>query len=442
MNRLSTPSHEAEATPSTKHLPASQHIEEDHSWHQQEERRSLELSQFISHLQSQLRLIHRSLGDRYRPDLEGRIERLSMERDEAIISWGRSLLGLCEGGAQLQLVSSTGEEYLLLSETNLFANTTEELDQLLADEAKTVGESTTRTFGELDPSISSIGMATETPVQSQPNDHVGEKLDLDLISEADGEELEDDPGIADAPQLSLTQFSLSDLRERMLKPKSWHDDNEEEDDEENHHELATSIVMRLGGPKDLNGSQFKEHLIELEAEVECCQRWSIFTQDLQHAIVTLITSRLRDIQDRIGDSTFDQERIAKMFRRLTRFSSDFRPGFVHGLSRDKIPEFDSWRADEVHAWRRIETLLDLTPSLPKLTPEREQKLNELKLILQRRLELDDFSNLLRNAVTECLNAGLPHESPYLVRLLEEHLSHLSGKRFKKLRLAVAARQSF
>jgi hypothetical protein len=122
-------------------------------------------------------------------------------------------------------------------------------------------------------------------------------------------------------------------------------------------------------------------------------------------VVTLITSRLRFIQDFIGDSPFDQDRIAKMFRRLTRFSSDFRPGFIHGLSREKVPEFDSWKNDELQAWKRLEEILDIEPVLPKLSPEHSEKLELLKDLLSKEEEIPDFSNVLRSAVTDCLNSG-------------------------------------
>jgi hypothetical protein len=251
----------------------------------------------------------------------------------------------------------------------------------------------------------------------------------------------DDPGVADAPQVSLAQFSLDDLRKQMLNPKGWNQDpvDAEEDHDGSGFQLAIEIVQRIGNPRPFGTQQLREHLIELEAEVDCCQRWSVFDQNVQHAVVTLITSRLRNIQDQIGENTFDQERIAKMFRRLTRFSSDFRPGFVHGLARDKIPEHESWKVDEVHAWRRLEQLLNIQPELPKLSPERTEKLDQLKDLLTREDDIPNFSNELRAAVTDCINSGFPQDSPHLSRLLEHHLSHLSGKRFKKLRLAASSR---
>ena len=240
-------------------------------------------------------------------------------------------------------------------------------------------------------------------------------------------------GEADAPKVSLTHFSLDDLRKNM-KPSWGHDGISDEPLESN--EYAVELLKRIGPPRDF--TQLKEHLIELEEEVECCQRWSNFTQGVQHGVVTLITSRLRGIQELLSENAFDQDRIAKMFRRLTRFSSDFRPGFVHGLSREKIPEHDNWRVDEVYAWRRLEKLLKLPPQLPPISPTASEKLERLKELLKREDEIDDFSNELRRAVTECLNGGLSPESPHLTRLLTDQLSHLSGKRFKKLRSAVSS----
>lgn len=455
MNRSIDETPEQGDQTSTHTATTSQHtndVEEQRSL--QEEQRARELSRFICQLQCQLRSVHSMLGDRYRPDLESKIERLTLERDEALISWGRALLGLCESGASLRLTSVSGTQESLIDHT-LLSSEYLPTSHTLPDESSGRSIGGERIFGEVDPSSSPqleherdyflLGMPPhlapyihEESVQTLPLEQSLINLEVRVNAEADvNDEEVDDPGIADAPRLSLNQFSLTELRERMLKPKGW--GSEEEADEALGEEFAIEIALRLGAPREWSSTKLKEHLIELEAEVECCQRWSGFQQELQHAIVTLVTSRLRDIQDRIGESTFDQERIAKMFRRLTRFSSDFRPGFVHGLSRDKVPEHESWRADEMNAWRRLEEILDLQPNLPKLTPERADKLQALELVLNTQLGSVEFSNALRAAVTECLNVGLPQESPHLVRLLEEHLSHLSGKRFKKLRLAVASR---
>jgi hypothetical protein len=404
---------------------------------QNELARCRELSMFITKLQEEISEIRAVLSKRYWPELEAQIQRLSMERDETLISWGQAILGLCSGEGYVEVHLADHSSLTLFNESSSLS------DQSLnhsyrsplhfhSSEENMIDDGEDRVLGQTTSIFSELQ-------SSQQREEVALQPESDLKEQ---NVLEDDldPGINDAPTLSLTQFSLKELREQILQPKGWieGESKDEQKAEVNSREQAIELIKRLGTPRELSAHQLKEQLIELESEVDCCQSWSEFEQEVQHAVVTLVTSRLRAIQDQIGESPFDQDRIAKMFRRLTRFSSDFRPGFIHGLSREKVPEFDSWRNDEIHAWKRLEKQLGLEQSLPKLSPERAEKIEHLKDILSREEEISDFSNVLRAAVTDCLNSGFSQESPHLVMVLESHLSHLSGKRFKKLRLAASA----
>ena len=444
---------------------------DESTWAAQEMSHLQTLSSLITKLHSELRMIRTSLGERYRPNLEGQSHRLVLERDETLIAWGQSILGLCSAGMKLELVTLQGDKIPLLDTLNIeevtpfsFLDYSGHQDSDLEGDAKVFGVSPQlMNASMITPHTAQPVSLTEfvTPEEPDLSDYDSSELEVTEtpITYSERAQIQhsassahtrptslptnevDDPGVADAPQVSLAQFSLDDLRNQMLNPKGWNQDpvDAEDDHDDSGFQLAIEVVQRIGNPRPFNNQQLREHLIELEAEVDCCQRWSVFDQNVQHAVVTLITSRLRNIQDQIGENTFDQERIAKMFRRLTRFSSDFRPGFVHGLARDKIPEHESWKVDEVHAWRRLEQLLNIQPELPKLSPERTEKLDRLKDLLTREEDLPNFSNELRAAVTDCINSGFSQDSPHLSRLLEHHLSHLSGKRFKKLRLAASSR---
>ena len=95
----------------------------------------------------------------------------------------------------------------------------------------------------------------------------------------------------------------------------------------------------------------------------------------------------------------------------------------------------SWEADEREAWKRLERLLDITPPLPKLSPEQERALEHLKEVSAQSSTSENFSQDLREAVSKCLSAGFPSESRHLTEWVLPHLSHLSGRRFKSLRQA-------
>ncbi|MAD60756.1 MAG: hypothetical protein CMH49_04455 [Myxococcales bacterium] len=407
---------------------------------QQEIQRCEELSLAIQHIQLEISDLRSRLSQRYWPELESHIQRLAIERDETIISWGQSLLALCSQNGHLTVHTAQGQALKLFDsssgkQSDQSQDYAHPYTSLETQEERVLGEPTLGTPPEIISPLKEQDLPAKDQVYQEKSHHTPTK---EFVNKVSHETDESDPGINDAPSLSLAQFSLNELRAQMLQPKWDAEQAKDGELESTAGEQATSLMKRLGRPKDLSSQAMKEHLLELESEVDCCQTWSVFDQEVQHAVVTLVTSRLRFFQDFIGESPFDQDRIAKMFRRLTRFSSDFRPGFIHGLSREKVPEFDSWKNDELQAWKRLEESLNIEPILPKLSPERSEKLEHLKELLNKEEEVPDFSNALRGAVTDCLNSGFSQESPHLVLALESHLSYLSGKRFKKLRLAASS----
>ncbi|MFO0659460.1 MAG: hypothetical protein U0165_06480, partial [Polyangiaceae bacterium] len=48
-------------------------------------------------------------------------------------------------------------------------------------------------------------------------------------------------------------------------------------------------------------------------------------------------------------------RVESVFRRLTAFSRDHRPGYVHGLSRGHLPKIGTWSDDAVFAREELMT---------------------------------------------------------------------------------------
>jgi len=60
-------------------------------------------------------------------------------------------------------------------------------------------------------------------------------------------------------------------------------------------------------------------------------------------------ARARDVQETSGST----ERLDGLFGRLTAWSEEHRPGFVHGLSRDHRPRRTTWYDDAKHAWQKL-----------------------------------------------------------------------------------------
>ena len=441
-------------------------------------------------LHRELLAAHVSLASLYQPSMEEKAHRLSIERDEALVAWGRSLLGLNALGVSLKLhfedehtppVRACGQEprellsYQQQLSQGLSAQegarvlgsplTAVELPELerlhvsaqereeAALGAHEVAPAGTQTQASQEQPTAAptaeLGAETSGEVSAETSAETsGEMSDspaphaspAPLVEEEDPlDEAMDDPGVAEAKQVMLTPRDLEDLQAKMSQ-SSWSGEEEEPAREAGGAEWkdkARELSVRLGGPRNsYTPSELKQTLLELEGEVECCQQWGLFGRDVQNALLALITSRLRKLQGYLGDNVFDQERIAKLFRRLTRYSSDFRPGFVQALSRDKVPAGSSWEADEREAWARLEQQLDIKAPLPKLTTDQAQALEELSA-LTANPKAPSFENALRQAVTRCLNAHLPVDSPHLTPYVAPHLKRLSGKRFKQLRQAQA-----
>ena len=425
--------------------PLNESFEQDKTPHQPPSsmlgiQRSQETFSLIQSIQRELNNVHRQLGERFHIDIEEHAHRLTIERDEVLVNWGRQIIGLMAQGVDLKLHLSHNEIY------EAYASSLPSYSVSLRSDERVIGDPQWNGRDHAAPIeiqdseddrehliTEQLSRATPSANKSMSEDHAKPSIDL--------EDDDDDPGVADAEPISLTQFSLADLRAQMSQPKGWISEplNTEKEKDLEWKSQASELSLRLGPPREYTLSQMKQLLIELEAEVECCQKWSPFDREIQNAIITVVTSRLRKVQEELGEDPFDQDRLAKIFRRLTRFSSDFRPGFIFALSREKMPEFESWAIDEQHAWARLEAKLDLKKPLPKLSPQGDKTLKSLKELLKLGASQDGFSQKLRTAVDECLSAGLSQESPHLTTLLGPHLSHLSGKRFKKLRTAANGR---
>lgn len=401
--------------------------------------RSRELLAVAGALQDELNNLHQALAEQYRPALEERAHRLMIERDEALVSWGRAILGLEAMGVQARLHFSDSSAPPALARgvtPSWFQQELEEDER----EARLLGDPM-QARAQQSPALAS-GPSDERAeeAEAEPSTLDPVQLIAQLVSEPDEEELVDDdaedPGIAEAKHVLLTPSDLQNLQDKISQQKGWTHQEPEERPTQAWQEDAETLSLRLGAPRSqYDSALIKQTLLDIEAEVECCQQWGEYDREVQNAILSLITSRLRKLQGHIGSNLFDQDRVAKLFRRLTRYSSDFRPGFVQALSRDKTPSNESWEADEREAWKRLERLLDITPPLPKLTGNQEEALERLKTVSTQSADAPSFSQDFREAVSKCLIAGFPSESRHLTEWVLPHLSHLSGRRFKSLRLA-------
>jgi hypothetical protein len=156
------------------------------------------------------------------------------------------------------------------------------------------------------------------------------------------------------------QAILEKIKDVKLSLNGWPDSTfNTEPFNQNHSIQLKKILDKLGMPKNYTQEEQKQQILFIEEEIDCSHNWSPWPRELQKNILTLIASRLRTLQKEDFSDPFDHnERYAKLFRKLTRFSSDHRPGFVQALSKDKSPVNSDWLQDELEAWNWLNDWLN------------------------------------------------------------------------------------
>lgn len=84
-------------------------------------------------------------------------------------------------------------------------------------------------------------------------------------------------------------------------------------------------------------------------------RWTALPRDVQRALLSLVVTRLRRLQD---DVRLTAPRLEDAFSLLTAWSKREQPGFVIGLSRAHRPVRGTWAEDAETWWERLGLLAD------------------------------------------------------------------------------------
>jgi hypothetical protein len=169
-----------------------------------------------------------------------------------------------------------------------------------------------------------------------------------------------------------------------------------------------------------------------------CDRWRVFPKDLQRALIGLMASRLRRLQDERGVNTL---RIEESFSRLSAFSKREQPGYVIGLSRHHRPMRGSWDEDSESYWDRLAACLpeevapEARPNLEKMLSELESLSAECSAAPSPEIA-EAVAAQLRRTLREGLKSGLSSRDPRLVRVLAPHQELLDSPDFRSLRRAI------
>lgn len=197
----------------------------------------------------------------------------------------------------------------------------------------------------------------------------------------------------------------------------------------------------------------------LELEIGVCQtvaderhrtRWRQLDDEVHRALMGLTVARMRRAQavgpEYHGDG-YVNERLAPVFRALTRHSEAHRPGYVHGLSKSHDPEKGTWDRD-VAAWK--EQLDDLAREYYGAEPADEQgpsreDIDRALTSLRDAFDADMGEEGIRKMVVSMVRSYLDEQTlapdnERLQNLLDDRAEWFDEEEFPKLRHSLATRQ--
>lgn len=200
-------------------------------------------------------------------------------------------------------------------------------------------------------------------------------------------------------------------------------------------ELTHTLLDQLGPVPEAPATAEAAHaeLARLGAAIGDLRDWRGRAAEAQQAMVGLVVSRARQLQDDAADGILDDQarlELDRLFSILSAFSKREQPGFVFGLMRTHAPTRGSWHADALWWADRLEAATRTTGSS---SPDRP--LTRLRAFLDR--PGSDDPKAFLEAVGAALDAGVRQEDPELVRLTRDRLDALKTRaRFKRLRRAI------
>ncbi len=186
------------------------------------------------------------------------------------------------------------------------------------------------------------------------------------------------------------------------------------------------------------GAEDEAELDRCYRAIRDCDRWKIFPKDLQRALIGLMASRLRRLQDERGMNSL---RIEESFSRLSAFSKREQPGYVIGLSRHHRPMRGTWDEDSESYWDRLAACLP-EEGTPEVRPNMEKLLGELESLgaeVQNAPSpeiAEAVAAQLRRTLRDALKGGLSSRDPRLIKVLSLHQELLDSPDFRSLRRAI------
>lgn len=125
--------------------------------------------------------------------------------------------------------------------------------------------------------------------------------------------------------------------------------------------VLKQLMATLDSPREREGSA--EWNAEAEALIAAMSRdrietWKQMSPSMQRAWLAMLVSRARAATDPSLGYPLIRSRVNAMFPRLSAFSKEEQPGYVHGLAVTHLPTRGTWLADASHAWEELEQIIE------------------------------------------------------------------------------------
>ncbi len=128
-----------------------------------------------------------------------------------------------------------------------------------------------------------------------------------------------------------------------------------------HRKTLRALMKQLGPPVD--HAHHVDLIDETDALLEATQRervepWKQLPPEMQRAWLTLLVARARAMAEKIQTLPGARGKLQAVFPRLSAYSKEEQPGYVHGLAVGHMPTRGTWYADAEHAWNELSKLIE------------------------------------------------------------------------------------
>jgi hypothetical protein len=97
---------------------------------------------------------------------------------------------------------------------------------------------------------------------------------------------------------------------------------------------------------------------ETDTLVEATQRekieqWRSLSNDIQRVWLTMLVARARAVSEAAQAFPGTKSKLQSVFPKLSAYSKEYQPGYVHGLAMGHLPVRGTWITDASLAWDEL-----------------------------------------------------------------------------------------